>query len=142
MIAQYAAETPTVDPDDATDSQDRLVLVIDDDAALRRAVADVLELEDIPAITASNGGEGVALYRERAGEVGLVLLDRSMPGLNGEETLAELQRIDPDVRVILVSGHDRDELAWRFEGKGLSGFIEKPYDPARLVLEVRRHRMA
>jgi PAS domain S-box-containing protein len=118
------------------------VLVIDDEEPVRVAVSDMLELEDIRVVTAENGHEGIALYQERMNEVDVVLLDLSMPGLSGEETLEKLQQIDPNVRVILSSGYSEAEVSRRFEGKGLVGFIPKPYRLQTLLEGLTPHLLA
>jgi CheY-like chemotaxis protein len=117
----------------------RLILVIDDEEPVRDAVADILELEELPVLTAPDGYTGIELYRQRQADIGLILLDLSMPGLNGEETFRELRQIDPHVRVLLSSGYSQDEVAARFAGQSEVGFIQKPYDSEQLVREVRRH---
>lgn len=103
------------------------VLVIDDEEPVRLAVTDMLEQEKIRVMAAKDGHEGIALYREHMEEIDVVLLDLSMPGLCGEETLARLQQVNPDVSVILSSGYSEAEVNRRFEGRGLVGFIPKPY---------------
>ena len=116
----------------------RLVLVIDDEASVREAVTDILELEEMPVITAPDGQHGLELYRDRQTDIGLVLLDLSMPGLNGEQTFHELRKINPQVQVILSSGYSQDEVAQRFADQSRVGFIQKPYEPSKLVREIRR----
>ncbi len=78
------------------------------------------------------------LYRQRRADIALVLLDLSMPGLNGEETFHELRQINARVRVRLSSDYSHDEVAARFDGQGDVGFIQKPYDAEHLVREVKR----
>ena len=63
----------------------------------------------------------------RIDEIVVVLLDLTMPHLDGEETFRELRRLRPDVRVILSSGYNEQETTDRFAGKGLAGFLQKPY---------------
>jgi len=62
-----------------------------------------------------------------------VLLDLTMPQMDGEETYRQLRRIAPEVPVILCSGYDPNEVARRFSGRGLAGFIRKPYTASRLL---------
>ncbi len=116
----------------------KLILVIDDEASVREAVTDILELEGLQTLTAPDGAAGVALYRQRQADIGLVLLDLSMPGLTGEETFRELQKVNSGVRVVLSSGYSQAEVAQRFTGPGLAGFIQKPYDATTLIGEIRR----
>jgi CheY-like chemotaxis protein len=56
-----------------------------------------------------------------------VLLDLTMPRMDGEETFREMRRIKKDVRVIMASGYNEQEVSQRFVGKGLAGFIQKPF---------------
>jgi CheY-like chemotaxis protein len=68
----------------------------------------------------------------------LVLLDMTMPRMDGEETFRELRRIRPNVRAILSSGYNEQTATSRFAGKGLAGFIQKPYTLEQLTSEIRR----
>ncbi len=114
------------------------VLVVDDEEWVRAVARRVLERAGFRVITATDGLEGVRTYRENGSDVDLVLLDMTMPHLNGEETFRELRRIQPDVRVILSSGYNEQEAVGRFAGRGLAGFIQKPYSPSELVELIRR----
>ncbi len=116
----------------------RLILVIDDEEPVRDAVTDILELEGLAVITAPDGQTGIDLFRAQQNDVGLILLDLSMPGLNGEETFYELRQIDPQVQIVLSSGYSHDEVAPRFAGQARVSFIQKPYDAATLVKEIKR----
>lgn len=115
-----------------------MVIVIDDEESVRTAVADILELEDVQTLTAANGREGIAMYKERQAEINLVLLDMSMPGMDGVETLRQLQKIDPDVPVLMSSGYSESEISGRFEALGILGFLQKPYEVDQL-LEIFSH---
>jgi PAS domain S-box-containing protein len=116
-----------------------VILVIDDEEPVREAVTDILEMEGLQVLSAANGAAGIDLYRERRADVRLVLLDLSMPGMNGEQAFHELRRIDPSAHVILSSGYSQLEATQRFVGLGLAGFIQKPYDAATLIEAIRRH---
>jgi CheY-like chemotaxis protein len=61
-----------------------------------------------------------------------------MPVMNGEEAAAELRLIRPGVPIILSSGYSEQEVAGRFAGKGLAGFLKKPYEPAELIEALQR----
>lgn len=104
-----------------------LVLVIDDERAVREAVADILELEEIGVLTAASGDEGIALYRAHASEIDLVMLDLSMPGKSGRETFKALQALDPNVRIMLSSGYSEADATKGFASPPLVGFLQKPY---------------
>jgi CheY-like chemotaxis protein len=92
----------------------------------------MLEHLGFDVLIASDGREAVDLYRTRGGEIELVLMDLTMPHMDGGEAFGELRRINPDVRVILSSGYSRDDIAGRFAGKNLAGVLQKPYTLARL----------
>ena len=92
----------------------REVLVVDDDADVRRVVCLLLRSHGLAAREAAGGAEAVALYREHHGSIGVVLLDVMMPGLDGPGTLALLREIDPAVRCCFQTGgsggYSADEL--------------------------------
>lgn len=113
-----------------------VILVVDDDETVRAVTRRMLELSGFTVLLAADGAEAVALYRERPG-IDLVLLDLTMPAMDGEETFRELRRLDPGVRVILTSGYSEQDAADRFAGTGLAGFIQKPYRPQDLIEKVR-----
>lgn len=117
----------------------RHVLVIDDQDTVCEAVTDILDLESIPVITALSGQAGIDIYRKRQADIGLVLLDLSMPGMNGHETYKELHKINPQVPVILSSGYDEEEVLRRFDDTGLVGFLKKPYNLSALIETVKQH---
>jgi two-component system, cell cycle sensor histidine kinase and response regulator CckA len=66
-------------------------------------------------------------------EVALVLLDLTMPRMGGEETFDALRVLDPRVRVVISSGYSEQDMTSRFAGKGLAGFVPKPYTLAELA---------
>ena len=72
-------------------------------------------------------------HAAHADEITCVILDLTMPHVDGEECYRELRRIRGDVRVILSSGYNEQEIAQRFAGKGLAGFIQKPYGYDALI---------
>ncbi len=106
--------------------QRSVVLVVDDEATVRRVAQQALERRGYSVLVAANGLEAVDLFKENAAHIDLVLLDLTMPVMGGEETLRCLRRIRADIQVILSSGYDEKEAARRFSGMPVSGFIQKP----------------
>lgn len=137
--AHAATHDDAAPTDDDGETGQGTVLVIDDEDYVREAVSDILLLEDIAVLAAEDGYKGLDLYREHSADVDLVLLDLSMPGMDGEETYRRLRLIDPQVRVLLSSGYSASDLASQFEAEGALGFLQKPYSVTTLVDEVRRH---
>ena len=113
------------------------ILIVDDDKGVLDVAKRMLQKSGYTVLTAVDGRRGVALYRRHAGQIDLVLLDMTMPQMGGEEAFGELRRIRSDVRVILSSGYSKQDATNRFAGKGLAGFIQKPYRSAKLLAKVR-----
>lgn len=111
----------------------RKVLIIDDEVTVRRTAKSALERHGYEAVLAENGREGIEIFRALEDKISAVLLDLTMPGMNGDEVLRSLQNIRPDVRVVLSSGYDQNEVVRQFAGKGLAGFLQKPYTVAALL---------
>ena len=114
------------------------VLVVDDEEIVRTLARKMLENAGFCVITATNGREGVEIFTEHAGDIDLVLLDMSMPHMDGVEAFSEIRTIRPDAKVILASGYNKQDVTERFAGKGLMGFIQKPFVTAELVNIVRQ----
>ena len=114
------------------------VLVVDDEDMVRALAQKMLMATGLNVITASNGREALEVFQENADKIDLVLLDMTMPQMGGEETFQELRRCRPDARVILSSGYSETDVTARFSGKGLAGFIQKPYVSEELIDLVRR----
>lgn len=113
------------------------VLVVDDEETIRAVTSRMLENFGFRVLLAQDGREGVALYRENLREIRLVLLDLTMPHLDGEETFRELRRLKPDVKAVIMSGFSEQDATSRFVGKGLAGFIQKPFKAQELEAKLR-----
>ena len=109
------------------------ILIIDDEEIARNVAKRTLEKFGFKVLTAKDGQEGINVFRKHAKRIDGVLLDMTMPKMSGEETLGEMRRTDPKVQVILSSGYNKRNAIARFAGKGLAGFIQKPYEPRALV---------
>jgi len=113
------------------------VLLVDDEEPIRTVTRRFLEKAGFQVFTAADGNEAIEVYRQHAGEIACVLLDLTMPNLDGEAAFQELRRIRQDVRVILSSGHTQSVAAKRFTEAGFAGFLQKPYRRADLVAKLR-----
>ncbi len=113
------------------------VLVIDDEEMVRSTAQATLERFGYEVVVAENGLRGLDTFLRLADRVDVVLLDMTMPVMSGEETFRELRSIRPDVKVILSSGYNEVEAIRHFAGKGLAGFVQKPYTAVRLAEAVR-----
>lgn len=104
-----------------------MVLLVDDEDSVRTLGARMLERIGFQALVASDGQEALELYQVRRGKIVLVLLDVTMPDMDSEETLRQLQRLDTQVRVVMTSSYTEAEMAPRFTGQRRCGFLQKPY---------------
>jgi CheY-like chemotaxis protein len=108
------------------------ILLVDDEESLIALGARMLEHLGFTVLTAGDGLQAVDLYRGRGKEIDLVLMDLTMPHMDGAEAFGELRRLNPDIRIVLASGYSHEDVASRFAGKGLSGVLQKPYTLAKL----------
>jgi PAS domain S-box-containing protein len=112
-------------------------LVIDDEESVRMVAARMLEQFGFTVLVAENGDVGIELFRAHAAEIVCVLLDMTMPQLDGEAVFRAMRQIKPGAHVILMSGYTEQDVTIQFAGKGLAGFLAKPFtvDELRARLE-------
>jgi DNA-binding NtrC family response regulator len=113
------------------------VLIVDDEEGVRLVGRKTLEKAGFTVMIAEDGRAGVQMFRTHADEIRAVLLDMTMPDISGEEVFRAIRTIRPEVRVILSSGYNEQETISHFQGRGLAGFIQKPYQPMKLIEKVR-----
>jgi len=113
------------------------VLVVDDEEPVRKLVCNMMEVMGFTVLSASDGQKCVEIFRAEGNRIRLVLLDMTMPHLDGEETFRELRRLQHDVKVILSSGYSQQSITSQFAGRGLAGFIQKPFRFEELAQAVR-----
>jgi two-component system cell cycle sensor histidine kinase/response regulator CckA len=114
------------------------VLVVDDEESVRFVAMRALAVLGVEAHTAADGETALQLYRAHPA-ITLVLLDLVMPGLSGEETLARLRQINPEVRVVVMSGYSEGETMQRCAKLGVAGFLPKPFDLVALRAKLLPH---
>jgi signal transduction histidine kinase/ActR/RegA family two-component response regulator len=114
------------------------ILVVDDEEMIRMLVRDILEEIGYNVLSAADGIEAVELYKEKDGEIDLVILDMTMPGMGGRETFEKLKEMNPSVRAILSTGYAADERARQMLAMGVKAFVQKPYRIDDLASAVRR----
>lgn len=112
------------------------ILVIDDEEDLRALCEMALSDRCRSVLTASDGIEGVEIFKKSAAEVDLIILDLTMPRMDGVECFARLREIRPDVPIMISSGYAKDMGASDLMLQGAIGFLEKPFTIAKLTKEV------
>ncbi|MBX7223835.1 MAG: PAS domain-containing protein [Blastocatellia bacterium] len=115
-----------------------LVLLIDDQESVRKLTSEMMVFMGFKVLFAADGREGVEVFRREHEKLRLVLLDMTMPQLDGAETFLEMQRIRPGVPTVLLSGYSEQVVQTRFAGTELAGFIQKPFEYHQLVAVVRK----
>lgn len=114
-----------------------LILIVDDEQFVKLLAQRVLTDEGYRVVTAKDGFEALDIYKKLHKEIALILLDFTMPVMDGSEVFSELRMINPQVPVVLSSGFtEQDKLKWML-GKGLRGFIPKPYTKQKLLVQIR-----
>lgn len=113
------------------------VILADDEETVRMTSQRMLSRFGFDVLVASDGREALELFRRQPDDIVLVLIDLTMPHMDGEQAFREMRRIRPDVKVILASGYNEQEATERFIGKGLAGFLQKPYSMDDLRTKVR-----
>ena len=108
------------------------ILVVDDEETVREVVARILSSLGYGVVLASDGLEAVQLFTREPKRFLLVLLDLTMPRLDGAQAFAEIRNANSTIPVLLMSGFSEQEATAHFSGKGLAGFIQKPFDIATL----------
>jgi CheY-like chemotaxis protein len=114
-----------------------LVLVVDDESSVRTITKQTLEAFGYRVLTAADGADAVAVYARSGDEVAVVLTDMTMPIMDGPSTVRALTRMNPDVRVIAMSGLGADGGAMGVTGLGVEHFLSKPYTAEALLAAVR-----
>ena len=109
-----------------------LILIIDDEEAIRITASKMLEAVGYDTICAVDGTAGCELYKSRQQEIKAVLLDMAMPGISGLETYQKLKEINPAIKVLMTSGYSNDTRMQRALAIGANGFIKKPFSLTRL----------
>lgn len=136
-LAPSAEAAPADEPADAEATLAGVVLVVDDEEVVRETASRALEQMGLHALRAAGGASGVALLSAHA-EVNVVLLDLTMPGMDGLAALKEMRKLRPELHVILSSGFNVQDEAQRWVDGELTDFIKKPYEVAELRRAMER----
>lgn len=134
-LVQPVASTQALDQAVMGDRQ--VILVVDDEDDLRELTVEALHGFGYASLVASDGQKALDIYAEHKERISLVLLDLNMPGMSGQRCLRELLRMDPGVKVLVVSGNAMGSQINKVLRDGAVGFIGKPYQLVALVTKIR-----
>ena len=115
-----------------------VILVVDDENYARLLTKTVLERAGFEVTTASDGQEAIDLFRDNDDTVGLIVLDLRLPIKTGAEVYTELRAEYPRLPIIISSGRDRQIVSEEFPDDPLMEFVQKPYQPTKLIGTVRQ----
>ncbi len=108
------------------------VLVVDDELVLLETVQAMLEDLGYETFLAENGKQALEIYQAKKDEINMVLLDMTMPEMDGKTCATELLKLTPDLKIIIASGYAQEDIYKQFKGISLVGVVQKPYDFQRL----------
>lgn len=133
-----AREMKTVDVPASASKNTETILIIDDEKNIVQLLNTMLTENGYTVHSATSIRGGIELFEEHSDVVDLVILDMMMPGMKGAEALEELKRIDPDVNVLLTSGHSEVDQYGELLEKGAAAFIAKPFNVSELLRTIRK----
>jgi PAS domain S-box-containing protein len=113
------------------------IMIVDDEAAIRELQSDTLKEFGYKVILAENGEEAIATYTEKRNDIDLIVMDLGMPGMGGQKCLAELKKINPQIKVIIASGYSSTEQIEELISTGANGFVAKPYKLKNMLDTIR-----
>lgn len=137
-IVAESAKAPPVDASiQNPDGPGELIMVIDDEQIVLDLASAVLEGEGYRVIASTDGFKAISVYTKLKNEISLVILDYTMPVMDGSEVFDELRQIDANASIVLSSGFAEQDKVRSMLARGLRGFLPKPYTKQKLLSQVR-----
>lgn len=127
LPASKKAITETCEMTESLKKGEETALLVDDEETMLEIGQELLKSLGYRVYGTSSGQEALQIYKEKMNEIGIVLLDMVMPKMSGGEVFDKLKKMNPDVKVLLLSGYSIDGEATRILDRGCSGFIQKPF---------------
>ena len=109
------------------------ILIVEDEESLRAPIAKLLRRRGCVVFETADGNTAIDLFRNRAGEIDVVLLDVTLPDVSGADLMVLMALIRPDIKVILTSGHAREAVMGALRGQRPAAYIRKPYTSSQLT---------
>jgi PAS domain S-box-containing protein len=124
---------PSVPVHSAQEQGRGVVLIVDDEEPMQDLGRELLEEQGYSVLIASSGARAIEIYRERSGEIDLVVLDLVMTGLDGSQTYQELKKLNPQVRVLFCTGYMPDQIINALVEQDHLECIQKPFNPETFI---------
>jgi two-component system cell cycle sensor histidine kinase/response regulator CckA len=113
------------------------ILVVDDEKSVREVSGGMLEALGFTVIATADGEGTLAAYQQSRDSIRAVLLDMTMPTMSGEDVFVALERMNPEVKIVLCSGYTEQDTAAHLDGRNLAGYLQKPFTAGDLVAIMR-----
>ena len=113
--------------------QGELILLVDDEAPIREIARATLEAYRYIVITANDGAEAITLYAQNIEEIRVVLMDMSMPKMDGLSSIRVIRKINPNVKIIAVSGLTEKTRLTKLADINVNSYLPKPYTAEKLL---------
>jgi PAS domain S-box-containing protein len=133
LPALQETQAPIVEDSEMPEGQEELILVVDDEAAVRQITQTSLETYNYRVLTASDGIEALAVYAQHKEEISVVLIDLMMPSMDGLTTIRTLRKIKPHIKIVAVSGLVSNDKLAQARRIGIQNFLYKPYAAKELL---------
>lgn len=113
------------------------VLIVENEPFVLDAMEEILATGGFRSICVRDGNRGVDTYKQRSGEIDVVILDMNLPGMAGPEVYQVMQRVNPNVKVIVSSGYDEQDVVERFGEPRPTSILKKPFNAKMLLDQVQ-----
>ncbi len=119
------------------------ILIVDDEPSILKMLADMIKILGYESYQASNGMDAVEIFQQHADEIAIVFLDILMPKMNGFQVYEEIKKINPDVKVVVISGYTNEPEILNFIAQNKLRFFRKPFhiedvvDAIKKILETK-----
>ncbi|BAY47140.1 two-component hybrid sensor and regulator [Scytonema sp. HK-05] len=140
LPSSQLTETPAATDVELPNGHGELILVVDDEVTICQITKSTLESHNYKVLTASDGIEALALYAQYKDEISVVLIDLMMPGIDGSTTILTLQRMNPHVQIIAMSGLMSNWTTAQKRSFGIQYFLSKPFTAQALLSTLREVR--
>ena len=131
------SKPPVADSFDTPTLLNGLILVVEDEAIIRLLMERILRRLGLRVLTAQDGMEGVAMFQAHAAEISFVIIDFTLPKLDGINTLAKFRKLQPNVKAVLTSGYDVENISQTYHQEGFAAFLRKPFHVETLIRVAR-----
>lgn len=113
------------------------ILIVENEPFVLDAMKEILATGGFKSICVRDGNLGVDAYKEHSREIGVVILDMNLPGMEGAEVYQVMQRVNPNVKVIISSGYDEYDVIKRFGEARPTSILKKPFNAQMLLDQVQ-----